>query len=46
MIKGLNFPGDVVRRRKKIRSDLPGDLVRGDKKIKVLDFPGNFVRRK
>ena len=45
-IKNLNFPGDVVRRRKKIRSDLSGDFVRGKEKLQVLDFPGDFVRWK
>ena len=44
MIKDLDFPGDVARRREKIRSDLPGDFVRGEERIKVRDFPGNFVR--
>jgi hypothetical protein len=45
-IKDLNLPGDVIRRRKKIRSDLPGDFIRGEEKIKELDFPGHFVRWK
>jgi hypothetical protein len=38
-IKDLDFPGNLVRKREKIRSDLPGDFVREEEKMKMLDAP-------
>jgi hypothetical protein len=38
-IKDLDFPCDIVCRREKIRSDLPGDFVREEETMKMLDAP-------
>ena len=42
-MKGLNFPGDFTRGKKKV-STCPETLTRGTEKVKGLDSPGDVAR--
>ena len=43
--KGLNFPGDSTRGKKK-GLNVPGEWTSGTEKIEDLNFPGGFDRGK